>query len=506
VADTEPNVFPLTATNPGAAPAQFLDILGDILPRGEFPQGQPGASQSPAQLSGMTLGSSYEVSASQVFEAPVNNEVQPGSAETVATNATAAGSSQPAHDATPNAAPQASGTRNVFWRQAAAGNNAVLEPERNAAEPASVAFAARISARTPEPQMIAPNEAQAAIAAARFRGLEGDLAPTHSQAAPVRDDRTASAARMAQQAAEPQGPEGEPVVIAVPGFEDMTLDDSSGEGQSKAQPNASARSGSAQVQSAGAGENGLARQAAAAASEPGAAPTPEAQAAAQPETSGPVTPQLAAVRVASTQAASRAIPARTSLAAREGSNPAPGTANASSGFAMTAPASGSAAGGRGATNAKPAQGERVTTFFEPQNEPAERAGEMVRAISLNLSSKDQNVQVRLSERAGELHVTVRTPDAGLTHGLREGLSDLVGRLEHGGFRAEAWRPAGSDASDRGQDSPSHRGSSQQQNDRGRGQRENSQDPESEAQIPKWMGELESSFQRSNSVWPPSAVR
>src|SRR5207249_2551082 len=97
------------------------------------------------------------------------------------------------------------------------------------------------------------------------------------------------------------------------------------------------------------------------------------------------------------------------------------------GAPVTAAPSTAAPGAGNSSSAKAAADDRVPQFLEPQNEPSQRAGDSVRDISLKLTNKDQSsVQVRLSERAGELHVSVRTPDAGLTRGLREGLSDLVG--------------------------------------------------------------------------------
>lgn len=164
---------------------------------------------------------------------------------------------------------------------------------------------------------------------------------------------------------------------------------------------------------------------------------------------------------------------------------------------------------------KPAPEGRTLQFFGPEDEKASGASASVRDISLKLTSKDQSpVQVRLSERAGELHVSVRTPDAGLTRGLRDGLSDLVGHLEHHGYRAESWQPTGngsSNAHDQAQDSPSHNNSSRQQNAGGSGsgsrQQQNARDhQEPETQTPKWVGELESSLQRSLRSWPPSATR
>jgi len=176
--------------------------------------------------------------------------------------------------------------------------------------------------------------------------------------------------------------------------------------------------------------------------------------------------------------------------------------------ASTQPASGNS------SPAKAAADERVPQFLEPQNETSQPASETIRDISLKLTNQDQSsVQVRLTERAGELHVSVRTPDAGLTRNLREGLSELVGRLEQSGYRAETWRPAdnGSTAQDQGRENPSQQHSSQQQNGGGSGtdsrQQQNPRDQQQPgAQTPEWVGELESSLQRSNRSWLPLLTR
>ena len=163
---------------------------------------------------------------------------------------------------------------------------------------------------------------------------------------------------------------------------------------------------------------------------------------------------------------------------------------------------------RGPSAGKPAAESRAPQFLEPAQDTPARHGESVKDISLRLSDKDQNsVQVRLSERAGELRVSVRTPDAGLTRGLRDGLSDLVGRLEHNGYRAETWQPAeSSSAQDQGRQ-PSQDNSSRQQQDgsgSGSGQQQNSRDHQQpDAQTPQWVGELESSLQRSDNKWQPA---
>jgi hypothetical protein len=109
-------------------------------------------------------------------------------------------------------------------------------------------------------------------------------------------------------------------------------------------------------------------------------------------------------------------------------------------------------------------------------------------------SSQERVELRVVEREGELHVAVRTGDADLAHGLRQGLPELVDHLDQGGFRTEAWRPTGVVSSpepssqtpsrsseSRNADSQPQSGWSQQE----RGQRDHNQ-----SNRPKWVEELE----------------
>jgi hypothetical protein len=180
------------------------------------------------------------------------------------------------------------------------------------------------------------------------------------------------------------------------------------------------------------------------------------------------------------------------------------------GLPATAGSSTAPPGARDAKAEKPTEGD-APQFLEPQSE--ERPTESVRDISLRLTDKDQgSVQVRLSERAGELHVSVRTPDTGLTRGLRDGLSDLVGRLETSGYRAETWQPAGGNASnshDQSHDSSSRGGQQQSAggSGSGAGHQENARDQQERGgQTPNWVSELESNLKRSDKAWQPSATR
>lgn len=51
-----------------------------------------------------------------------------------------------------------------------------------------------------------------------------------------------------------------------------------------------------------------------------------------------------------------------------------------------------------------------------------------------------SVDLRVTERGGEIHVDVRTPDAGLETALREDLGTLTSSLERAGYRAETFVP------------------------------------------------------------------
>ena len=71
----------------------------------------------------------------------------------------------------------------------------------------------------------------------------------------------------------------------------------------------------------------------------------------------------------------------------------------------------------------------------------------VRDVKLEITGQDSRVEVRLSERAGELKLTVRTPDGPLAGTLRENLPALHARLAESGLKSETWQPAGSAGSE-----------------------------------------------------------
>ena len=141
---------------------------------------------------------------------------------------------------------------------------------------------------------------------------------------------------------------------------------------------------------------------------------------------------------------------------------------------------GSAPAGKLETAAK----EQTVQDIQPTTPITLKQGAL-REVALHLAgSVDQRVEVRLTERAGELRVSVRTSDSELRQGLRDNLSDLVGRLGETGYRGETWRPPEarmhSETSTHDQGSPNG----------GWGGNQGQRDARQDADRPAWVQELE----------------
>ena len=128
-------------------------------------------------------------------------------------------------------------------------------------------------------------------------------------------------------------------------------------------------------------------------------------------------------------------------------------------------------------------------------------------ISIQVSQPGtQKVEVRVVQQSGELRVAVRTGDSDLAHGLQQNLSDLVGRLQETGFRAEGWRPGGSTvdspaASEARAASDASR-SGNQQSSSGNSQGQEGERQQSRSQRPAWLEELEASI--NGNEWSQGA--
>jgi hypothetical protein len=91
---------------------------------------------------------------------------------------------------------------------------------------------------------------------------------------------------------------------------------------------------------------------------------------------------------------------------------------------------------RDATNPNDARRVRSDPERSPTLQP-----QPARNISLKLTGPDSTrVDLQLTERAGRMQIAVRTPDHALAKSMQTDLSELVGRLENRGFKAEAWIP------------------------------------------------------------------
>jgi hypothetical protein len=75
--------------------------------------------------------------------------------------------------------------------------------------------------------------------------------------------------------------------------------------------------------------------------------------------------------------------------------------------------------------------------------PAE-TGHAARSVALNFQSEDHgSANVILTDRGGQVHVTVRSSDPALTQSLRSDLSTLAGGLQQHGFDFKLWSPSSS---------------------------------------------------------------
>ena len=74
-------------------------------------------------------------------------------------------------------------------------------------------------------------------------------------------------------------------------------------------------------------------------------------------------------------------------------------------------------------------------------EPVETPPARPQNIDLKITGTDNSsVDIRVSQRAGDIQVTVRTPDKELAQSLRQHLPELSDRLSQGGISGEIWQP------------------------------------------------------------------
>ncbi len=148
---------------------------------------------------------------------------------------------------------------------------------------------------------------------------------------------------------------------------------------------------------------------------------------------------------------------------------------------------------------KPAAGPSQTTELRAiRAEDPPQTPKQLNNILMQVSRPgDEKVVVRLVQQAGELRMAVRTDDSELAHGLQEGLTDLVGKLQGSGFRADSWHPVqaapATGPTAESQNSSNHSRQGDGQSNSGGGQQDGNQEQRNRQNRPRWTEELDSSL-------------
>ena len=90
---------------------------------------------------------------------------------------------------------------------------------------------------------------------------------------------------------------------------------------------------------------------------------------------------------------------------------------------------------------------RPQNAMESETRPEAAKAPTVREMKFEVTGGERRVEVRLSERGGEVKMTVRTPDTQLAGSMRENLPTLSARLAESGFKSDVWHPAASSANE-----------------------------------------------------------
>jgi hypothetical protein len=119
---------------------------------------------------------------------------------------------------------------------------------------------------------------------------------------------------------------------------------------------------------------------------------------------------------------------------------------------------------------------RPQDAMESESKPEAPSTPALHDLKFEVTGGESRVEVRLSERGGEVKMTVRTPDVNLASSLRENLPALSTRLAESGFKSEAWHPAASSTNEwRHTNQSSAGGASQDANSQPREQNQESRD-------------------------------
>ena len=127
-------------------------------------------------------------------------------------------------------------------------------------------------------------------------------------------------------------------------------------------------------------------------------------------------------------------------------------------------------------------------------------------------TQNDKVELRLVERSGEVQVAVRATNPDVAQGLRQGLPDLVDRLEQNGYRAEAWRPGTTTTAVQGTGETRQRpmqfqqDQSQPQSQSGGQQQSRQQNRQNQSYRPQWVQELEGNLSGGSIAGESNGIR
>jgi hypothetical protein len=145
----------------------------------------------------------------------------------------------------------------------------------------------------------------------------------------------------------------------------------------------------------------------------------------------------------------------------------------------------------GAANQKTAQAPPTSHETEPA--PVKTT---VRDLSLRLTSAaHEQVDVKVQDKGGELHVAVHSVNSELNADLRQQVGDLVSKLDRSGFQTEITKPS---ANDTATSAPGKQGDAQNQEFTGQQQqqqsREEAQQRPRKGRQPQWLHERNTTFE------------
>ena len=181
------------------------------------------------------------------------------------------------------------------------------------------------------------------------------------------------------------------------------------------------------------------------------------------------------------------------VAATAGSSSA---GNFTGSFAQAAPTAVPPASAGNKTETPLAAAADAVRNSEPAAPPAPAApGAPIQEIAVRIARPEAPaVDLQVTERGGEIHVAVRTADAGLQTSLREDLGTLTTSLERAGYHAETFVPSAAAPQSAAQmGSREDRQGSQQGSGRGGSQSDSSQERQQRQRPqsgPDWLEELE----------------